>query len=173
MKMRYLDKYRIPSARLIGYNYAQEGAYFITICTLNRKHFFGAVINETMHLSEIGKIVETEWNKTPGMRPDMNLGLGEYVIMPNHFHAIIIIGNNSYNTNIQTIANQFGPQRKNLASIVRGFKSSVTTRARCLNPGFAWQSRYHESIIRNGRAFENISRYIRRNPMQWNKSARV
>jgi len=59
------------------------------------------------------------------MRPDMNLWMGEYTIMPNHFHAIIGIGNNEFNTHSDT-TNQFGPQSKNLASILRGFKSSVT-----------------------------------------------
>ena len=77
------------------------------------KIFFG----EIHCLSEIGKIVQTEWLKTPEIRPDMNLELGEFVVMPNHFHAIIRIGENQFNTHhrnhrYQFAQNQFGPQSK-------------------------------------------------------------
>ena len=48
--------------------------------------------------SEIGDIVRSEWLKSPEIRPDMNLKLDEYIIMPNHFHGIIMIGKNEYNT---------------------------------------------------------------------------
>lgn len=63
--------------------------------------------------------------------------------------------------------NQFGPQSKNLASVIRGFKIGVTTNARKINPDFAWQSRFHDHIIRNDRALKNIQRYIINNPLQW------
>ena len=137
-----------------------------------------------MHLSEIGKIADQEWVKTPGIRPDMNLELGEFVVMPNHFHAIVIIGDNAYNTEcggddrdrrrdamhrVSTTVNQFGPQSNNLASIMRGFKSVVTKNARYIRPNFAWQSRYHDHIIRNDTSFHSISQYIRQNPSQWQK----
>jgi putative transposase len=158
--------------------------------------------------------------KTFEMRPDMNLKMGEYLIMPNHFHAIIIIGENEYNmkrgggkrlddherldlaprrdamhcvsttteTNethrtdamhcVSAITgtneskktppqNQFGPQSKNLASIIRGFKTGVTKNARLINPDFAWQSRFHDRIIRNNAKFQRISKYIRNNPAHW------
>lgn len=97
MEEKFNNKYRIPSARLQSWNYAWEAAYFVTICTANKQHFFGEIENDKMHLSSIGKIVRQEWLKTFDMRPDMNLMMGEYVIMPNHFHAIIHIGKNQYN----------------------------------------------------------------------------
>jgi putative transposase len=104
-----------------------------------------------MQLSEIGKIVENEWIKTPEIRPDMNLKQGEFVVMPNHFHAILIIGQNEYN--IQPYHgeynNQFGPQSKNVSSIIRGFKSAVTMASRMIYPDFGWQSKFHDHIIRN------------------------
>jgi REP element-mobilizing transposase RayT len=65
--------------------------------------------------------------------------------------------------------NQFGPQSKNLASIIRGFKAGVTKHARLINPKFAWQARYHDHIIRNKRAFRAISNYIVANPSKWGK----
>ena len=135
-----------------------------------------------MQLSELGIIVETEWLKTPEIRPDMNLTMGEFKVMPNHFHAIVMIGENVYNTGIhgdenngiksinkarENNANKFGPQSKNLGSIIRGFKSSVTTCARKLNIDFAWQARFHDHIIRNHNEFIKISHYIANNPANW------
>ena len=168
---KYQNKYRIPSSRLHGYDYGQEGAYFITICTKDRLHYFGEIVDGEMQLNEIGKTAEQEWIKTPGIRPDMNLELGEFVVMPNHFHAIIIIGHNKYNAShgngrdaMHRVSadgkNKFGPQSKNLASIVRGFKSAVTTFARKIPTDFAWQPRYHDHIIRNSGSFQRIQNYI-------------
>jgi REP element-mobilizing transposase RayT len=103
-----------------------------------------------MELNEFGQLVEIEWLKTIELRPDMNLELGNFVVMPNHFHAIIIIGENEFNLNIIQTPNKFGPQSKNLVSIIRGFKSAVTTNAKITGIiNFAWQDRYHDHIIRN------------------------
>lgn len=188
MPDKFRNKYRISSARLQNWDYGRNAAYFVTICTQGREHYFGRIVDGDMQLSAIGIIVQTEWLKTFDLRPDMNLTMGEYIIMPNHFHAIIIIGKNQYNTGdgnggdgdvveTQCIAslpqsppppaNQFGPQRKNLASIIRGFKIGVTIRARKTNPNFAWQSRYHEHIIRNNKSFKRICNYIISNPENW------
>lgn len=191
---KYQNKYRIPSARAPFWDYGWNAAYFITICTQNRIHWFGHVENGKMILSEIGQIVKTEWLKTFEMRPDMNLFMGEYIIMPNHFHAIIGIGENQYNsqrrdamhcvsttdttdtndtnhtnhiTNPTEPKNKFGPQSKNLASIIRGFKIGVTQNARILQPDFAWQPRYHDHVIRNEQSYQSISNYILNNPAKW------
>ena len=95
---KFRNKYRIPSARAPWWDYGWNALYFVTICTKEKEHFFGQVVNEEMQLSEIGEIVKIEWLKTFDLRPDMNLIMDEYVIMPNHFHAIIGIGKNQYNT---------------------------------------------------------------------------
>jgi REP element-mobilizing transposase RayT len=102
---KFQGKYRITSARLRNWNYASNGMYFVTLCTKNKENYFGQIIKPEinkehfeMRLSEIGKIVESEWLKTPDIRHDMNLELGEYQVMPNHFHAILIIGENQFNT---------------------------------------------------------------------------
>jgi len=129
-----------------------------------------------MVLSEIGKIVKNEWKKTFEMRPDMNLMMGEFVVMPNHFHAIIRIGPYEYNSVCRTpnhcgpasnTMNQFGPQSKNLPSIIRGFKTAVTKDARIINPDFKWQMRYHDHIIRNEKSYHRITKYILDNPGKW------
>src|SRR6478609_8384557 len=94
---KFKNKYRIPSTRLQNWNYGAMGSYFITICTKNRDHFFGEIVEKEMHLNDIGKKVEEEWLKTLELRPDMNLELGNFVVMPNHFHGILIIGENEFN----------------------------------------------------------------------------
>ncbi|WP_310559709.1 transposase [Flavobacterium sp.] len=188
----FKNKYRIESTRLKNWDYSRQASYFITICTANREHFFGKIKNQgetpcTASLSAIGIIVEQEWIKTPDIRPDMNLELGEFVVMPNHFHGIIFIGNNEFNSDGDTICrdamhvrdamhgvstngiykNEFGPQSKNLSSILRGFKSAVTIQARKINPEFGWQSRFHDHIIRNTKSYDAISQYIIDNPKKW------
>jgi putative transposase len=97
----FKDKYRIPSARLQTWNYADNGMYFITICTANRECFFGNIVETRciaslanmpeyeMQLNDLGKKVESEWLKTAELRPDMNLELAEYIVMPNHFHGMV------------------------------------------------------------------------------------
>jgi len=177
MSDKFKGKYRIKSTRLSNWDYAKDAAYFVTICTQNREHYFGEITDGMMQLSEIGLIVENEWMKTFQMRPDMNLQMDEYVVMPNHFHAIIIIGENEYNAPFRNAMhcvstdgvykNKFGPQSKNLASIIRGFKIGVTINARKIHADFAWQSRYHDHIIRNDQSFDKIKDYIRNNPMNW------
>jgi REP element-mobilizing transposase RayT len=132
-----------------------------------------------VQLSEIGKIAFDELQKTPEIRKDMNITLGEFVIMPDHIHCIIIIGENEYNINryrrdamhgVSTNnTNKFGPQSKNLPSIIRGFKSAVTKRAKIINPDFSWQPNYYEHIIRDEKSFKTISEYIINNPLKWNK----
>ena len=192
MAEKYQNKYRITSARLKNWDYASCAAYFITICTANREHFLGQIIGGKMNLSVLGSVVEQEWIKTIEIRPDMNLSLGDYVVMPNHFHGIIFIGANEFNTNgnspvignycsdamhgVATIIsvctknkNTVGPQYKNLASIMRGFKSAVTTFARKNDLPFDWQPRFHDHIIRNEIEYNRISNYIINNPSKWNE----
>jgi REP element-mobilizing transposase RayT len=179
---KFKGLYRIESARIQGWNYGWAGLYFITICTKDRVCWFGKMVNHKISLSDIGTIVEMEWRNTFEMRPDMNLYMGEFVIMPNHFHAIIGIGTNRYNIQyddhrrdaMHCVSNTppkttISSQSNNLASIVRGFKASVTKQARMLHVDFAWQSRYYDHIIRDEKSFHAISTYIINNPAQWAK----
>jgi putative transposase len=192
MQNKFQNKYRIESARLKNWDYGNSAAYFVTICTENKYHYFGEIHNGINNLSPLGNIVNEEWIKSIEIRPDMNLSLGEFIVMPNHFHAIIFIDKNEYNlplTNNKSDAkhgvstgenaakqnfidenvNKFGPQSKNLASIIRGFKSAVTMYARINNIPFNWQTRYHDHIIRNEREYQIISNYIINNPLKWNE----
>ena len=89
----YKDKYRIESTRLKDWNYSRDGYYFVTICTQDKKCFFGDVIEEKVRLSTIGEIVADEWQKTVRIRK--NVSLDAWIIMPNHLHGIVIINNNN------------------------------------------------------------------------------
>lgn len=194
MSDKFKNQYRIASARLQHWDYGATAAYFITICTKNRQYFFGDIQQGVMHLSALGVIAQLEWEKTFAIRADMVLTMGAFMVMPNHFHAIVMIGDNAYNggggngrdamhcvsmdtptTNdtdamhgVSTAKNSFAPQSKNLASIIRGFKSAVTTQARKMgDTNFNWQSRYHDHIIRDAQSFHNIEQYIINNPAKW------
>lgn len=176
MSSLYQNKYRRETLRLQSWNYGWAAAYFLTLNIKDRQRDFGQVRNGIMHLSEIGKIAEEKWLKTIQIRPDMNLILDAFVIMPDHFHAILIIGENQYNSYnrsamhcaaIRYHGNKFGPQRKNLASIIRGYKAAVTISARKINPDFKWQRSFYEHIIRNERSFYRIQKYIIENPEKW------
>jgi REP element-mobilizing transposase RayT len=210
----FQNKYRITSSRLQTYDYSGQGMYFVTICTKFMQHFFGKIIKDPLtkiaklQPTEIGKIAESEWYKSLEMRPDMNLDIGEFIVMPNHIHGIMIIGKNEFNSGEMKLnanskspghselnanaesnslrrdamhrvstqstpqstpqsKNAFAPQSKNLASIMRGYKSAVTTYARKNNIKFEWHIRYHDHIIRNEEEFLRISNYIKNNPSKW------
>jgi len=162
---KFKGKYRIETNRCLHWNYSSNGAYFITICTANRENYFGEIVDAEMKLSEIGQIAKYEWLKTKKIRPDMNITLHEFCIMPNHFHAIIKI--DDINPANMVTKNKFGPQSKNLGAIVRGFKSVVKKYATINKIEFAWQSNYHDHIIRNDEEFYKIRTYIRNNPKNW------
>ena len=89
MPDKFKDKYRIPSNRLRGWDYASNGHYYITIVTANRKRLFGEIVNGEMVLNDWGQIVYDEFFKSFEMRTE--LFLGEFVLMPDHIHAIVIL----------------------------------------------------------------------------------
>ncbi len=163
---KFRNKYRIDSTRLKGYDYSKAGAYYITVVTKKREHYLGEIKNKIFYPSELGAVVESEWLKTPTIRQDMNIELDEYITMPNHFHGILFIGLNDYNY-FPEFENHFAPQSKNLASVMRGFKSAVTSYARDHEIIFDWQERYHDHIIRDSGDLDRIRDYIRKNPEKW------
>jgi REP element-mobilizing transposase RayT len=182
MQNKFKNKYRISSARLQTWDYANNGAYFITICTQNREHFFGNIKNGIIQLSEIGKLAEQFWYEIPNHFSMVELG--NFVVMPNHVHGILIIDKTNDEpfvetrqclvSNIETNSiigsSRFQNQGKNtISSIVGSYKSIVTKMSRQINPNFGWQSRFHDHIIRNSKSFDNIQHYIEQNPLKWNE----
>jgi len=167
------------SIRLIGHDYGEPGLYFITICSKNRRNLFGQIIDGKMVLSDIGKIVQKEWEATKIIRP--NTDLDEYVIMPNHLHGIIEIKYKIQPKNVGIDCNQslrgngpfhkYGPQSNNLFAIIRGFKGAATKKVNMflgsLNGGSIWQSRFYDHIIVDENSYNKITNYIYENPANW------
>jgi REP element-mobilizing transposase RayT len=176
------------SLRLKGYDYAQAGAYFVTICAHNRKCLFGEIENGLMRLNEYGDIVASEWLRSVEVRAEIECG--EFVVMPNHVHGIVRIvgaygntplcGNTpmhrddqqgAYNNTDRAYCHT--PLRspsRNLGAMVRGFKS---TAGKCINevrntPGApVWQRNYFEHVIRNDDDYNRVAEYVANNPQHW------
>ncbi|MCC7455048.1 MAG: transposase [Crocinitomix sp.] len=186
---KFKNKYRIPSARLRNWDYSSKGAYFITICTQNRAHLFGEIIGCEMQLNETGQLAEKFWMEIPAHFPFVELG--NFVVMPNHFHGILIINESipppvetpklgvstppttTATTPPPTINKNGGKNEKwksnSIGSIINQFKRIVTINARKIHTDFAWQSRFHDHIIRDNASFQRIQTYIANNPLNWNK----
>lgn len=167
-------KYKNDSLRAKWWDYSNSGTYFITICTKDKNPFFGEIVNGHVELSEIGKIVSKEWMKTHELRSQMKVELHHFIVMPDHFHALISIGITDFNGTDTFLdefgnlkKNQFKSQSNNLGSLVRGFKSAVTMRCKLAGLQFCWQSRYYDVIIKDQTHFENVQKYILENPSKW------
>lgn len=187
---KYKNKYRGGSRRKSNWDYRSSAGYFVTICTKNRECFLGEIPVLSMQLSEIGQFAHNFWMEIPDHFPFVELG--EFVVMPNHVHGIIIIEKprrivacNDSTTDIvndstvKPIPKQsdqqknekmakISPKQGSLSTIIRSYKSAVTKNARENNFNFAWQPRFHDHIIRNEMEFERISNYIKNNPKNWN-----
>ncbi|MFA5352968.1 MAG: hypothetical protein WC291_01955 [Thermodesulfovibrionales bacterium] len=160
------------SLRLKGYDYSQEGAYFITICAHSRRDcLFGEIVRDEMILNECGTIVRDEWLKTSEIRSEIHLG--EYVIMPNHFHGIVIIVMHNPVGAYGHTPLQHTPLRSpshTIGAMIRGFKSGVTKGINAMRqtPGRPVRQRnYYEHIIRSEADYSRIAEYIVNNPRQW------
>jgi putative transposase len=163
------------SIRLKEYDYTTTGYYYITICSHDHQCLFGEVKNGKMTLNHTGQIVETEWNKTPDIRS--NISLDEFVIMPNHLRAIVIIDNTvGAHRNVPLLSKsptfeQFGKSTPNsIPTIVKLFNSTVTKQINILRNTPAqpvWQRNYFERVIRNDKKLFNIRQYIINNPLKW------
>ena len=189
------------SPRLPHWDYGSNAAYFITICTKDRQHYFGEIQNGELMYSPAGSIAYVLWHEIKNHAKHVELG--EFVVMPNHVHGILIInGNNNERTGhglsvadyggtdvadidgrdvacnvptgthpINPLKNQqmagISPKSNTVSSIIRSYKSAVTKYCNRLKLPFAWQTRYHDHIIRNDESFKRISEYIKKNPVNW------
>jgi len=175
------------SIRLRSHDYSSPGYYFITLCCKNRECLFGEIVDHTMILNDFGRIVHDEWMRSATIRKEIELD--EFIVMPNHFHAIVLIreeigrGDRPENdcrgdrpvapteTN-RPVARKLpnGPKPKSIGSLIGGFKSSVTKQINSNRnkPGEpVWQRNYYERILRNEDALYITRRYILKNPRNW------
>ena len=175
------DIHHRRSIRLKGYDYSQSGLYFITLCTIDRTCMFGNVVEGKMQLNDIGQLVEQEWLNTIKIRHD-DVRLHNYIVMPNHFHAIIEIRRgeshspqshlsqsdpssitNECNINGKDLPQRMKSPSKTVGAIVRGFKGAISRQL-----GYTvWQRNYYEHIIRTDASYRHISNYIENNPTKW------
>ena len=175
-----MSGYPVPqrrSPRLQGYDYAQAGAYFVTICTHNRAHLFGTIVDGVMVLNHAGKIAEDELVSIPEYWPQQ-VELEAFVVMPNHVHAILVLVGTAF---LPSAAKHPAPatdtqkpdtQKRvpTLGTVVGNYKSGVTRRVREAQgePELrVWQGRYYDHIIRSEAALNRIREYIMYNPARW------
>jgi REP element-mobilizing transposase RayT len=189
MPDKFKNKYRIPSARLSNWDYSSNAAYFLTICTENREHYFGNIINAKMHLSPTGVFANKCWTEIPGHFPHFHLD--EFIVMPNHVHGIVMIEkpyiDNNPRFNIVETGHalslrkpgieepeikpkhpRFRNQGRNtISAMIGSFKSAVTKYCNENKFRFGWQTRFHDHIIRDTNEFSAIKNYILDNPVNW------
>ena len=184
---KYKNKYRIKSARLEGYDYTKAGLYFITICTQNRKHYFGNVSGNKIQLSNIGVLVDVFWHEIKNYTK--NIELHQFTVMPNHIHGILEILDNDdrdvacnvstcnvSTRNVSTDAtvnekkrqmSEISPKSGSVSRIIGSYKSAVSKHAHRLGYEFEWQERFYDHIIRNKNDYIRISNYIENNLANW------
>ena len=166
-----LDLPRRKSQRLRNYDYSQNGAYFITICTNNKEHLFGKIIRGQMVLNVYGEILEKHIQKMSNLYDDIKVN--NYVVMPNHIHIIIAICRERI-----VCVPQSDPTKSQIPQMIQAYKSSVTKEIReisrngthemhSLQQQQIWQKSYHDHIIRNEAEYQKIWEYIDTNPLKW------
>jgi REP element-mobilizing transposase RayT len=182
------------SLRLQGYDYAQAGAYFVTICTQNRACLFGEVADGTTRLNPAGQLAATFWNDMPLRFPEIDMDA--FVVMPNHVHGIIVlpdraaivgaplVGARDNNRAAIVGAPLVGARDRNRAAtraaptvgdVVGAFKSLFTVEyiqgvKENRWPAFdrrVWQRNYYEHIIRDEAELVRVRLYIDENPSRW------
>jgi putative transposase len=161
------DKNHRHSLRLQGYDYAREGAYFVTVCLRDRACLFGDISDGEMILNGAGRTAEKCWMDIPTHFP--HIELDEFVIMPNHIHGILSITAAVGAKNFSPLhpKQMHGPS-KTIGSVIRGFKIGVTKWMRQNTPVYnVWQRNYYEHVIRDDASLNQIRQYITDNPSRW------
>lgn len=175
------------SIRLRGYDYSRGGFYFITICVQNRERLFGEIVgaalvaalnpnptqSQSMILNDAGRMIESEWLALKKRFP--NIELHEYVVMPNHFHAILEIVEKDERATTRVAPTDVPTTRKTVGDMIDAFKSITTVEyiRGVKNHGWKrfdgklWQRNYWEHIVRNEESYERIAAYIVHNPDKW------
>ena len=156
-----MDLPKRKPTRLKGYDYSQNGAYFITICTHNRKCILGNIAGQGFastetSLSQYGKITKDQLLDLENRYKSIKID--KYAIMPNHIHVIIIIGNTAGASPCPTISD-----------IICSFKSLTTRICNKLDnkQQKIFQTSFHDHIIRGEKDYQKIWEYIDSNPLKW------
>ncbi len=157
--------------RFSTYDYSQNGYYFVTINIHNSRRLFGEIVNAEMVYSKLGLAARNCWMDIPKHFPFVLLDV--FQIMPSHIHGIICIDKDELvvtqdlASQIGDFKNEFGPQKRNLSSIIRGYKIGVSKFAKNNQIRFAWRSRFNDRIVRDEAELNRIRDYILNNPAKW------
>ena len=187
---KFASKYKLKSSRLQNWDYSSPGKYFITICTLNKNNFFGKIINSKMELSKMGIITKQCLIDIP--KHSSNVFLDEYIVMPNHVHILFHV-ETPYMASLQPNKSSLQPNKPSLQpkliflqtenkykelneksnqsipKAIQLFKSAVTRQINSKTIFFAWQSRFHDIIIKDEKQYFIIKNYIQNNVINWHK----
>lgn len=163
--------------RLNGYDYSQDGWYFLTICSQNFEEIFGEIdLEGNFTPNSLGEVIENELIKTIEIRKELHLDM--FQIMPNHLHLVICIGSKDKMPKWTGLPLTVGFERKfkspekNISAAVRGFKGKVTSFVKTdfqQLPEKIWQRGFYDRIIRNKEELVKIRKYIKDNPKNWLK----
>jgi REP element-mobilizing transposase RayT len=161
-----MDKLR-KSVRLEEYDYSWAGYYFVTVVSHQRKNIFGKIDDGNVELFQAGMIVEEVWQEVPFHFPYVEVDV--HIIMPNHFHGIIVIRNIVGARHASPLPPKSAIIQP-LGIIVGSFKSAVTKRLHDLDlftQEKIWQRSYYEHVIRDERDYQKVYDYIESNPINW------
>ena len=162
---------KTPRASWIDYD---QGIFFVTICTKDKIHYFGKILNERMHLSKEGEILKNELDNCNIHHKNIEILL--FVIMPNHLHAIVICRDIKSDVSANEQRNPNPSLRSNpdmarhvptLSRYIASLKSAVSKQIHFFNKEFAWQPRYHDHLIRGNKDGNKIAEYIENNVEKW------
>ena len=189
----WYEAYHPESIRLDNWDYRRSAWYFLTICTADRRPYFGTIQDGIMGLSQAGCVAAQEWRRTPAVRPYVRLDA--WIVMPNHVHGILGLTTESpghdaaesnspksmeepdVETSRRDVSTQGNAQESkdesrlrahSVGAIVGQYKSICTKRIRAAcRPDFGGQSRYYDRILRYRDEVKTARRYILQNPATW------
>ncbi|MBU4268128.1 MAG: transposase [Acidobacteria bacterium] len=158
------------SIRLKGYNYSQNGVYFVTMCVQNRECLLGKVVDNKMVLNDAGTMIRSVFEEIPQFYP--GAGIDIFQIMPNHVHAIIYVGADPCACSSGKGQPRGVAPTLSLPDIIHRFKILTTKRymdhaiQKNWQPFLKklWQRNYYEHIIRDKGEYDLIGEYIKNNP---------
>lgn len=166
------------TTRLGYYDYTLPAYYFITVCTHNRRHLFGEILEGTMLLNATGRLVKECWELIPLHNSTVHLDL--YCVMPNHLHGIIVIDRKAAgdacvappaDTCISTVREGGcpGPRPQSISAMVGAFKSATGRKlnAHAGSGKTTWQRGFYDHVIRSEESLYAIRGYIQTNAVRW------
>ncbi len=155
------EHFRRKQLRSPGFDYASSGMYWVTICAHHMECRFGKVVDGLMVLNDAGQIADRNWRILPDRYP--GLMLDDHIVMPNHLHAIVFLGNDDQSRPVS------------LSAIVGAYKSITTMEySRGVHDGrlprydkSLWQRSFQDRIVQSDRRLEELRRYVEGNPGRW------